>query len=95
MKGYWIIFCGEITDQEAQAEYARLWAPIGQKYDAKIKVLDSGAMVEALDTKRVLIVEFASLEQARTCYNDPAYTSAKVFAAQAARREVLIIEGDL
>ncbi|TIO19749.1 MAG: DUF1330 domain-containing protein, partial [Mesorhizobium sp.] len=25
MKGYWLIVGTEISDQEAQAEYARLW----------------------------------------------------------------------
>ena len=95
MKGYWIILGGEIVDQQAQAEYARLWAPISEKYDVKLKVQDSGALVEALSTKRVLIVEFASLEQARACYDDPAYEHAKAFASRASRRELIIVEGDI
>ncbi|MCX2887296.1 DUF1330 domain-containing protein [Pseudomonas sp. DCB_BI] len=95
MKGYWIIFGGEIVDQAAQAEYGRLWEPIGEKYDAKFKVLNGGGLVEALNTKRVLIVEFASLEQAKACYNDPAYVQAKAFATQASRRELIILEGEL
>lgn len=52
-------------------------------------------MVEALNTKRVLIVEFASLEQAKACYNDPAYVEAKEFATKASRRELIILEGEL
>jgi len=95
MKGYWIIFGGEIVDQEAQAEYGRLWAPIGEKYDAKFRVLNGGALVEALNTVRVLVVEFASLEQAKACYNDPAYVQAIEFAAKASRRELIILEGDI
>lgn len=35
MKGYWLIIGTEISDQEAQAEYARLWKPIGEKYQAR------------------------------------------------------------
>lgn len=32
MKGYWLILGTEITDQAAQDEYNRLWAPIAEKY---------------------------------------------------------------
>lgn len=95
MKGYWIIFGGVIADQKAQEMYGRLWAPIAQKYDAKIKVLDAEMLVEAFSTKRVVIVEFASLGQAKACYNDPAYAHAKEFAMTASHREIIIIEGDL
>ncbi|TGQ24896.1 DUF1330 domain-containing protein, partial [Mesorhizobium sp. M4B.F.Ca.ET.214.01.1.1] len=28
MKGYWLIIGTEISDQQAQAEYGRLWKPI-------------------------------------------------------------------
>lgn len=36
-----------VVGQEAQAEYGRLWAPTGEKYEAKIKVLEIGALMEA------------------------------------------------
>jgi hypothetical protein len=32
MKGYWLILGAAITDQAAQAEYGRRWAPIAEKY---------------------------------------------------------------
>jgi hypothetical protein len=37
MKGYWLILGTEITDQVAQDEYNRLWAPIAAKYKARLK----------------------------------------------------------
>ncbi|MFK0310715.1 DUF1330 domain-containing protein [Pseudomonas sp. NPDC090233] len=92
MKGYWIILASDVTDSEAQQEYARQWAPLAEKYAAKIKVLDT--LAEAHTSTRVLAVEFESLEQAKACYDDPAYVHAKVFALRAARRELMIIEGD-
>ncbi|WEK32875.1 MAG: DUF1330 domain-containing protein [Candidatus Pseudomonas phytovorans] len=95
MKGYWIIFGADVVDADAQQEYSRLWAPISDKYMAKIKVLEPGALVEFHSSTRVLIVEFPSYEQARACYNDPAYADAKQFATRASRREMVIIEGDL
>ena len=37
MAGYWIIH-GTIRDQSAFEEYARLWKPIAERYDAKFLV---------------------------------------------------------
>lgn len=93
MKGYWIIFGGDILDHGAQSEYGRLWAPIGQKYGAKIRFLEQEALVEASATNRVIIVEFDSLQKAKECYFDPSYTEAKESAIKASRREIVIIEG--
>ncbi|WEK12228.1 MAG: DUF1330 domain-containing protein [Candidatus Pseudomonas colombiensis] len=42
-----------------------------------------------------MAVEFPSYEQAKACYNDPAYSHAKAFALRASRRELIIIKGDL
>lgn len=96
MKGYWIIFGSHVTDTEAQQEYGRLWGPIGEKYGAKVKVLDTSTVLkESLHTNRVLLVEFATYADAQACYADPAYVEAKAFATRASKREVMVIEGDL
>ena len=95
LKGYWIIFGADVVDSDAQQEYSRHWASISEKYNAKIKVLESGALVESHSSTRVLTVEFPNFEQAKACYNDPAYAEAKRFAIRAYRREMIIIEGDL
>lgn len=95
MKGYWIIFGSDVIDSEAMQEYSRLWAPIGEKYGAKLRVFEPSALVEAQHSKRVLAVEFPSYEQAKACYNDAAYGEAKQFALRASSRELIIIEGDL
>ncbi|QZP31063.1 DUF1330 domain-containing protein [Pseudomonas sp. DR48] len=95
MKGYWIIFGSDVVDPDAQHEYGRLWAPISEQYKAKLKFLDPSVLVEAQSSNRVLAVEFPSYEQAKACYNDPAYIEAKKFALRGSRRELIIIEGDL
>ncbi|MEZ1315085.1 DUF1330 domain-containing protein [Pseudomonas fluorescens] len=95
MKGYWIILGSTVTDTDAQQAYARLWAPIAERYGAKLKALDPAALLESHTTRRVLAVEFPSYAQAKACYEDPAYTQAKAFALRAAQRELIIIEGDL
>ena len=94
MKGYWIILGSAVTDTDAQQEYARLWAPIAERYGAKLKALDPAALLESNNSKRVLAVEFPSYALAKACYEDPAYAEAKAFALRAARRELMVIEGD-
>ncbi len=96
MKGYWIVFGQDVTDQEAQKQYVELWTPIAKKYQAKLKVLDAGlALKESHGTRRVATVEFPSYEMAKACYDDSAYQEAKEFAVRASKRELLIVEGDL
>lgn len=95
MRGYWVILGTEVTDQDAQEEYARLWRPIAEKYGARLKKLDTEALKESGESSRALAVEFESYTQAKACYDDPAYTEAKAFALRASKRQLIIIEGDL
>lgn len=96
MKGYWIVLGSEVTDPDAQQAYGKLWAPIAEKFGAKLKSLDPGAVLkEAETTRRVVVVEFPSYERALACYADPAYDEAKQHALKASKRELLIVEGDL
>ncbi|SIT48127.1 conserved hypothetical protein [Paraburkholderia ribeironis] len=96
MKGYWLILGGDLKDQDAQKKYGELWAPIAEKYDAKVRVLDRHAVLkEAQTTTRVVVVEFPSYEQAKACYADAAYQEAARFAMQASERELLVLQGEL
>jgi len=96
MKGYWLILGTEITDQVAQDEYNRLWAPIAEKYQARLNPTKVPPLLkEARNTARVIIAEFPSYEMAKTCYEDPAYQEARQFASQASQRDLLIFEGDI
>lgn len=95
MKGFWIIFGSDAVDLDAQQAYGQLWAPISKKYNAKLRVLEPGALVESQSSRRVIAIEFPSYEQAKACYHDPDYIEAKQFALRASRRELIIIEGDL
>jgi uncharacterized protein (DUF1330 family) len=96
MKGYWLILGTEITDQVAQDEYNKLWAPIAEKYQARLNTTKVPPLLkEARNTSRVLIAEFPSYELAKACYEDPAYQEARQFALKASKRDLLIIEGDL
>ena len=96
MAGYWIAR-GTITDEDAYADYARLWAPIGKRFGARF--LASGGRHETRegnDHSRLAIIEFPSYEQALACYDDPDY-QASLHYAQAAygnERELIIVEDD-
>ena len=66
LKGYWLILGAEVSDQEAQKEYGALWAPIAQRYEARlIAGSDAVKLIEARDAARVLLVEFRALRQRR------------------------------
>ncbi|RVU38695.1 DUF1330 domain-containing protein [Hwanghaeella grinnelliae] len=96
MKGYWIVLGTEVTDQAAHAEYNRLWAPIAEKYGVKINPTETPPILkEARDTARVIIVEFPTYEDAVACYEDPDYQAAKTFANKAAKRDLLIVRGEI
>jgi uncharacterized protein (DUF1330 family) len=96
MKGYWLILGTEVTDQEAQREYGRLWAPIAQRYQARINPTSvPPALKEARDISRVIIVEFPSHEAAVECYEDPAYQEARDAALKASKRTLVILAGGL
>ena len=96
MKGYWLIVGTEISDQEAQAEYSRLWKPIGEKYQARTNTTkEPPLLVEARDVRRMVLVEFPSLESAKACYADPDYEDAMRFALEASNRVLVMFEGEL
>lgn len=96
MKGYWLIVGTEIFNEGAQSEYAKLWKPIAEKYQARINPLKVPPLLrEARDASRIIVVEFPSHELAQACYDDPAYGEARSFALQASTRELLILKGEL
>jgi uncharacterized protein (DUF1330 family) len=36
MAGYWIVRASEVKDQEAQRSYGSAWAPLAERYGAKV-----------------------------------------------------------
>ena len=93
MPGYWIVKGSEMRDQAAFDEYAKRWAPVAERYGAKM--LNAGGRLDAREGAwgRVVIVEFPSFEQAVACYEDADYQASLPFARQAYDRELAIVEG--
>lgn len=93
MKGYWLMLRTEIADQKAPEECGKLWAPIAGNFGARLNPTKVTPILKETRGARVVIVEFPSLEQAKACYDDPAYPEAMRFAPQMSKRELLVFRG--
>ena len=94
MAGYWIVRAGEVTDADAQRSYGKAWAPLAERYGAKIIAGPSPiATKEGGPVARAFIVRFESYEQALACYEDLAYQAAAEFGKKASQRDMIILEG--
>jgi uncharacterized protein (DUF1330 family) len=94
MRGY-VIFEIEITNAERYEDYKKMVPPTVEKFGGKFVV--RGGSVMPLEggwaPKRLGIIEFSSVEQARAWYDSPEYAPAKKLRQETARSRLLIVEG--
>lgn len=85
----------DVTNPEAYEDYKKLAAPAIAKYDGRY--LARGGTTATLEgpeeDRRVVIVAFPTLEQARKFYDSPEYREAKAARAGAATGQFVIVEG--
>lgn len=85
----------EVTDPAAYEEYRKLAPATIAKYGGRYLV--RGGAVEVKEggwqPKRLVVLEFASLDQARKWYASPEYARALPLRQKAARSKVLLVEG--
>ena len=85
----------EVTNPEAYENYKKLAAEAIAKYEGRY--LARGGNMETLEGdeewRRVVIVVFPTLEQAKTFYNSPEYAEAKAAREGAARGQFVIVDG--
>ena len=85
----------EVTNPEAYENYKKLAAEAIAKYEGRY--LARGGNMETLEgdeeSRRVVIVVFPTLEQAKTFYNSPEYAEAKAAREGAARGQFVIVDG--
>ena len=85
----------EVTDPAVYEEYRKLVPSTIAKYGGKYLV--RGGAVEIKEggwqPKRLVVLEFASMDQARTWYHSPEYAPALALRTKAARSKVLLVEG--
>jgi uncharacterized protein (DUF1330 family) len=83
-----------VTDPVAYAEYAKGATDAMRQYNGRPLV--RGGAFEALEGEarpRNVVIEFDSMEQARTYYNSPEYQAAKAKREGACVAEFVLVEG--
>lgn len=98
-KGYWIAHVG--TDDpanftsDAYQAYVSGAGPVFQQYNAKFLARGgSFVMAEGDDMgSRHVVIEFASLDDAKACYNSEAYTAAKKHRTAISNAKIILVEG--
>lgn len=93
MKAYWIGRVN-VTNPESYAKYAELAGPAIQKHGGRFLVRGGKhEILEGTGYPRNVVIEFDSLEKARTCYNSPEYGAALKHTIGASVRDIVIVEG--
>lgn len=92
-KAYWIAHV-DVRDPEGYKDYVAAARPAFEKHGAKF--LARGGAWEAMEGRgrgRNVVIEFASFEAAKSCYNSPEYQAAKAIRQLYAEAEMVIVEG--
>ena len=85
----------EVTDPEGYKEYVKLAPEAVKLYGGKY--IARGGQTETLEgdwqAKRLVILEFPSVEQAKNWLNSPEYAPARALRHQYARTNMVVVEG--
>ena len=94
-KAYWIVCYHSIKNQDAFQAYAKLAAPAIQAAGGKYLVRGNPAKVyESGMNQRVVVIEFASVQQALAAHDAAGYQEAlKHLAGDVVKRDMRIVEG--
>ena len=84
-----------VTDPVRYEEYKRLAAPSVAAYGGRYIVRGGPAekLEGAREISRIVVLEFPSMERARTWWSSAEYARAKVLRHQCATAEMLLVEG--
>lgn len=92
-KAYWIAHV-DVRDPDRYKDYVATAKPAFERHGARF--LARGGPYVELEGKargRNVVIEFASMEIARACYDSPEYQAAKAIRQQCADAEMTIVEG--
>jgi uncharacterized protein (DUF1330 family) len=93
-KAYWVSCYHSISNPEALAAYAKLAGPaIANAGGRFIARADAAKAYEAGVAQRVVLIEFDSVEKATACHDGAEYQAALKVFANAAKRDLRIVEG--
>lgn len=93
-KGY-LLFRSEFPDKEAIRPYGRAVVPVAAKFGGRFIVLADHpeALEGSPDTRRVVIIEFPSLEAARSFWGSPEYAEVRKLREGIGLVETVLFEG--
>ncbi len=87
----------EVTDAAAFEQYRQLSPPTVAQYGGRF--LARGGALETVEgdwkPRRLVIIEFPSMAQARAWMDSPEYAPAKVLRQRASRSNMVLVEGVL
>ena len=85
----------EVTDPTTYEEYKQLTPATLAVYGGKFVVRGGASETLEGDWKpnRVVVLEFPSVEQAKTWWNSPEYSKAKAIRQRAAITRMIVLEG--
>jgi len=85
----------EITDPEEYRRYAQLTGPIVERYGGKFLAVDAQPETTEGDwhSKRIIIMEFESVEKARAWYDSPEYSAIAGMRYRSANSNVILVKG--
>lgn len=91
----YIIARVEVTDQQRYKKYLELTPETIEKYEGRFvaRGVETITLEGREEKRRVVILEFPSLEKARRWYNSDEYQTVRKVRAGAAKGELIAIEG--
>ena len=92
-KGYWIARV-DVRDMTGYMEYIANATPVLERFGANFLTLPGAVdTAEGPARERNVVIEFASLTDARDCFNSPEYRRAASIRQQASYGEFVVVEG--
>ena len=93
-KAYWIAAYRAVHDDAKLAAYAKLAGPAIEAGGGRFVARGTPAQVyEAGLAQRTVVIEFDSLEQAKSAYGSAGYREALAALGNGAERDIRIVEG--
>ena len=85
----------DITDAEEYRRYAQQAGPIIRQYGGKTLVMDNQPETTEGNwhPKRIVMIEFPTVEQARAWYDSPEYTAISDMRFRSANSNVILVKG--
>ncbi|WP_206957420.1 DUF1330 domain-containing protein [Trinickia acidisoli] len=91
----YVIFDIEIHDPQQYGEYRQLATPTVAQHGGRYIVRGGAAsrLEGEWEPKRVVVLQFDTIDQARAWYDSPEYRAAKAIRERSAHGKAIIVEG--